>query len=400
MAKSRECLGESRGIAVAFLESGSFQKDRGLLRGLWWEVKLGLLEVVPTIRKEKGQGAEVKDDGEGDTRAGFKRKAQSSGTVSGAATEADGSTGDRSSAWGKEFLLWPGGNLPLGRQGALERVSQEDEEERGKEGDLCWQSSYSSSLAKFSRYLGMLTEGFEGEILFLLKRMKERKLQKGVGRFLEWGAVDSRGAARGIVVIWDNRMLELVDMQKGLFSISCTFKSCEDGFYMDVYRGDFNAILRPEECSRGGSLNSIMRRFAEVIEDLELKDLPMVGGPFTWTGGADNQSFSRLDRFWLMRNGIAILEMRGSFFFPRPVSDHFPILMDSGGSFSGSASFILAEKLKFMKAKLKEWNRNSFGRVEYRKNTAWSRWSIGMQRRKPAGCHWKSWKLERSEGRI
>ncbi|RVW65101.1 hypothetical protein CK203_034942 [Vitis vinifera] len=33
-------------------------------------------------------------------------------------------------------------------------------------------------------------------------------------------------------------------------------------------------------------------------------------------------------------------------------------------------SFILAEKLKFLKAKLKEWNRNTFGRVEYRKNLA------------------------------
>ena len=113
----------------------------------------------------------------------------------------------------------------------------------------------------------------------------------GVGRFLEWGAVDSRGVAGGIVVFWDNRVLELVDLQKGLFSISCTFKSCEDGFiwtFTGVYGptlrrkresfweelgaikglwngpwcvvGDFNAILRPEERSRGGSLNSIMRR--------------------------------------------------------------------------------------------------------------------------------------------
>ena len=60
-------------------------------------------------------------------------------------------------------------------EGVLERVSQEDEEERDEEGELCW---HSSSLAKFSRYLGMPTEGFEEEILFLLKRMKERKLQK------------------------------------------------------------------------------------------------------------------------------------------------------------------------------------------------------------------------------
>ena len=45
--------------------------------------------------------------------------------------------------------------------------------------------------------------------------------------------------------------------------------------------GGFNAILSPEECGRGGSLNSNMRRFLEVIEDLELKDLPLVEGPFT-----------------------------------------------------------------------------------------------------------------------
>ncbi|RVW79102.1 hypothetical protein CK203_048195 [Vitis vinifera] len=49
--------------------------------------------------------------------------------------------------------------------------------------------------------------------------------------------------------------------------------------------GDFNAILSLEERSRGGNLNSNMRRFLEVIEDLELKDLPMVGDPFTWIGG-------------------------------------------------------------------------------------------------------------------
>ena len=68
-----------------------------------------------------------------------------------------------------------------------------------------------------------------------------------------------------------------------------------------------------------------MRRFSEVIEDLELKDLPMVGGPFTWTGGVNNQFFSRLDLFWLMRGGTVILEMRGSLFYqdPCPITFHF-----------------------------------------------------------------------------
>ena len=83
------------------------------------------------------------------------------------------------------------------------------------------------------------------------------------------------------------------------------------------------------------------------------------------------------------------------------MSTHFPILLDGGGlrrgpslfrfenmwlkvegfkdllkswwegdSFSGSSSFILAEKLKVLKSKLKEWNRDIFGRVEYKKNLA------------------------------
>ena len=41
-----------------------------------------------------------------------------------------------------------------------------------------------------------------------------------------------------------------------------------------------------------------------------------------------------------------------------------------GENFNGSTSFILAEKLKVVKIKLKEWNRDVFGRVDYRKNLA------------------------------
>ena len=59
-------------------------------------------------------------------------------------------------------------------EGVSKRAFQEDVEERDKEGEPCW---HSSSLAKFSCYLGM-PECFEEEILFLLKRMRERKLQK------------------------------------------------------------------------------------------------------------------------------------------------------------------------------------------------------------------------------
>ena len=65
----------------------------------------------------------------------------------------------------------------------------------------------------------------------------------GVGRFLGWGAVNARGAAGGVVVIWDNRVLELVGIEVGLFSISCRFKNCEDGFLW-IFTGVYGPTLK------------------------------------------------------------------------------------------------------------------------------------------------------------
>ena len=40
-----------------------------------------------------------------------------------------------------------------------------------------------------------------------------------------------------------------------------------------------------------------MRRFLEIINDLRLRDMSLQGGPFTWSGGRNGRSMSRLDRF-------------------------------------------------------------------------------------------------------
>ena len=44
-------------------------------------------------------------------------------------------------------------------------------------------------------------------------------------------------------------------------------------------------------------MSSSMRRFSEVIEDLELRNIPLQGGPFAWRGGSKNCSISIIDRF-------------------------------------------------------------------------------------------------------
>ena len=38
-------------------------------------------------------------------------------------------------------------------------------------------------------------------------------------RHLDWRAVNSRGAAGGILVFWDNRVVELVELEEGESSI-------------------------------------------------------------------------------------------------------------------------------------------------------------------------------------
>ena len=61
-------------------------------------------------------------------------------------------------------------------------------------------------------------------------------------------------------------------------------------------KGDFNVIRFPNEkrnCYRG---SSSMRRFFEIIEVLNLHDLPLIRGPYTWCGGLNNQYILRLDQ--------------------------------------------------------------------------------------------------------
>ena len=267
--------------------------------------------------------------------------------------------------------------------------------------------------------------------LVCLQETKIHKMTRGVVRslgpsiFSKWGNLNSEGVLGGIVVFWDNKVLQLQDLEVGKFYVSCLFRNMEDNIawcFTGVYgptrtqdredfwvelgairglwggswcvAGDFNAIRFLEECSKGGSLNSAMRRFSEVLEDLELRDLPLQGGIFTWSGGRNNQIKSRLDRFLISEEWEVLFSGSVQSLLPRPTLDHHPILLDGGGmrrgptpfrlknmwlkeegflsilqdwwvgwSFQGSVSFILMEKLKALKPVLKFWNCEIFGNV-------------------------------------
>ncbi|RVW57757.1 hypothetical protein CK203_113918 [Vitis vinifera] len=188
----------------------------------------------------------------------------------------------------------------------------------------------------------------------------------GSGRFLDWGAMGAQGSAGGILVCWDKRSLELLELEVGIYSISCKLKTVEN----DV-GGDFNVTLSQRDRSRQGSLSGAMRRFAQVVDDLALIDLPLQGGVYSWSGGRNNQNWARLDRF--LGGGMS----RG----PSPfrfenmwlkVEGFKELLREwwQGGERVGRASFRLADKMKVMKEKIKVWNRDVFGRVEVNKGLA------------------------------
>ena len=134
----------------------------------------------------------------------------------------------------------------------------------------------------------------------------------GPGRFLDWKVLNAKGTAGGVIICWDKRSLEILGVEEGQFSISCRFRNESDGaiwVFTGVYGpfsredreglweelgairglweepwclgGDFNITLYIDERSRTGRITSAMRRFAQIIDELGLVDIPLQGGSFT-----------------------------------------------------------------------------------------------------------------------
>ncbi|KAG6649202.1 hypothetical protein CIPAW_07G196000 [Carya illinoinensis] len=161
--------------------------------------------------------------------------------------------------------------------------------------------------------------------------------------------------------------------------------------------GDFNIVRFPSKCSGTHRHLEAMEEFSEFVFDLDLMDLPLLGGEFTWS---NVQGLSRLDRFLVSTSWEAYLHELSQKRLPRVCSDHFPIVLDCRGiigrlrpfkfenmwlaakgfvdkvrswwsfyMFTGNPSFVLPCKLKALKQDLKKWNLELFGSIDNQKNT-------------------------------
>ncbi|KAG6643577.1 hypothetical protein CIPAW_09G221600 [Carya illinoinensis] len=158
--------------------------------------------------------------------------------------------------------------------------------------------------------------------------------------------------------------------------------------------GYFNTTRFPSGREGNSPLSSAMENFSRLIFDL---DLPLVGGEYTWS---NRRGGSRLDRFLVSSSWESHYPRVSQKRMPTVCSDHFPILLDCGGIieakcyfkfenmwlqvegfvdkvrswwhscyFEGTPSFVLASKLRALKADLKMWNKDVFGNVEQQKKS-------------------------------
>ncbi|XP_028121376.1 uncharacterized protein LOC114318641 [Camellia sinensis] len=141
-----------------------------------------------------------------------------------------------------------------------------------------------------------------------------------------------------------------------------------------------------------------MREFNELIDNLEVADLPMMGRKFTWCNSQEGEKWSRIDRFLLSPEWLQMFNFK-LWGLPRKVSDHCPILLmederDWGptpfrflnawtlhpkfrsfventwleANVVGWAGFKCLQKLKILKLALKQWAKEVFGDVEHKLN--------------------------------
>jgi len=243
---------------------------------------------------------------------------------------------------------------------------------------------------------------------------------------VDWCYLGANGASGGILLMWDRRVVEKLEVCIGRYTVACSFRNIGDndswafgGVYgpnddrdrRDLWveldglmscwdlpwciGGDFNVVRFPSERSGNASFSAAMEEFSDFIFMHNLVDLPLQDGQFTWS---NNHTWSRIDRFLVSVEWEECFPEVTHRRLPRLLSDHFRLFLDCGAprggkryfkfenmwlkyegfveqikkwwssyECSGLPSHILAFKLKALKTDLKNWNAEVFGDVGKKK---------------------------------
>lgn len=73
-----------------------------------------------------------------------------------------------------------------------------------------------------------------------------------------------------------------------------------------------------------------MEYFNKFIEELDLVDLPLSNGNFTWSDGRELSVLSLIDRFLVNRSWLHLFKDARVTRLARIISDHFPVALETG----------------------------------------------------------------------
>ncbi|KAK2372487.1 hypothetical protein QL285_073613 [Trifolium repens] len=164
--------------------------------------------------------------------------------------------------------------------------------------------------------------------------------------------------------------------------------------------GDFNSVVEASERRGVGSGGGReMEDFRAFIREMEVVDMPLLGRQFTWFH-SNGFNMSRLDRFLLSTDWMALWGRPEVWVLARDVSDHCPLILkynnDDWGPkpfrfnnywlqnknfknlvvetwnsqhFTGWMGFVLKERLKGLKGVIKAWSKEVYGKPEEKKNS-------------------------------
>lgn len=258
------------------------------------------------------------------------------------------------------------------------------------------------------------------------KEVFDRRLAAGVwgSRFKEWVYAPSRGRSGGIVVMWNSQTVSISDYEIGEFSVSIRIIDVSGGdwWLSGIYGpcqprdrrrfweelaglfglcghkwcigGDFNVVRFVSEKSNGGRMTSSMKNFNDFIDDTNLRDPCLLNAAFTWSNFRETAVCRRLDRFLFSEAWEDSFPQVKQLALARVTSDHCPIQLDTSnlkwgpGPFRfenmwlehpdfkknfklwwgedqifGWEGYKFSRRLKTLKQKMKNWNKEVFGNL-------------------------------------
>lgn len=194
------------------------------------------------------------------------------------------------------------------------------------------------------------------------------------------------------VLVYVYAPCSLVDKRKGWEELKRLKLSFDRGEWCVV--GDFNFVTSMEERkgrSLDGNYSQDIAEFNSFIVEMEFIDVVVSGRKFSWFF-SDGVSMSRLDRFLITDGLLSLWNVSGKWIGDRDISDHCPIwlirsIKDSGPKpflfingllkhsdfrpfvsscwagfgVHGNKAYMLKEKFKMLKAKLRSWSKEVLG---------------------------------------